>query len=147
MDLGADPAIWETSHVGGHRFAGNLVALPFGRYFGRVDRDNAGSVMAAVRDGVIPLAHFRGRSGWPQPAQAAEVFVRRALGDDAIAGWRLVELRRTGDATWRSVLDTPGGAFVATVAHAELPGQTYEGCFKDAPVGRHEYREVSVEPA
>jgi hypothetical protein len=146
MDLADDPAVWETSHVGGHRYAGNLVALPYGLYFGRVDRDDAGSILVGVRDGRLSLEHFRGRSAWPQPAQAAEVFARRALGDDAISGWRLVEHRRIGDATWRSVLDAPAGTFVATVALAELPVQTYEGCFKDAPVGRHEYREVSVEP-
>lgn len=145
IDLADDPAVWETSHVGGHRFAGNLVALPYGLYFGRVDRENAGGVITGVRDGTIPLEHFRGRSVWPRPAQAAEMFVRRAVGDDAIPGWRLVEHGQVGDSLWRSVFDTPGGVFAASVELVELPGEAYEGCFKEAPAPRSEFRALAVE--
>jgi hypothetical protein len=145
FDLADDPAVWETSHVGGHRYAGNLVALPFGLYFGRVDRDNASQVIADVRSGSMHLELLRGRSAWPRPAQAAEVFVRRLLGDDAIAGWRLKACDEIGAQQWRVGLETPGGRATSIVERVELEGLAYEGCFKDAPAARFEYREVAVQ--
>src|SRR5262245_63852041 len=35
---------WQSSHIGGDRFAGNLVCLPEGLYHGRADRETAGAV-------------------------------------------------------------------------------------------------------
>ncbi|HEY8557977.1 MAG TPA: sucrase ferredoxin, partial [Actinomycetes bacterium] len=37
--------VWESSHVGGDRFAGNLVCLPDGHYFGRVGPADAERVV------------------------------------------------------------------------------------------------------
>lgn len=72
-----DPAsVWQSSHVGGDRFAGNLVCLPHGVYFGRVERDDVPSVVDDYLDGRLSLAHYRGRSCWPFPVQAAERRIR-----------------------------------------------------------------------
>jgi hypothetical protein len=72
--------VWETTHVGGDRFAANLVLLPSGRYFGRLDPDDAVRVAEAALRGRIDLDRFRGTAGLPEPAQAAECLLRRALG-------------------------------------------------------------------
>jgi hypothetical protein len=73
-------ALWETSHIGGHRFAPNLVCLPEGLVYGRVDADAARRVVAAHRDGRIVLEHFRGRFALEPAAQAADFFARRETG-------------------------------------------------------------------
>jgi hypothetical protein len=67
---------WECSHIGGDRFAGNLVALPAGHYFGRVDPDRAIDLVAALEGGVLDLQRYRGRSCYPFAVQAAEWLVR-----------------------------------------------------------------------
>ena len=72
--------LWECSHVGGHRFAPNLVALPHGLFFGRLDPARARRVVAEVDAGRIPLEDFRGRSSLPPAAQAADAFVRGRAG-------------------------------------------------------------------
>ena len=77
-------ATWESSHFGGDRFAGNLVCLPAGLYYGRVGPDEAGGVAAAHREGRLSLAHFRGRSSMPFGVQAAEIALRRHLSVDGI---------------------------------------------------------------
>lgn len=71
---------WMTTHVGGDRFAGNLVSLPDGLYFGRVERAAAEALLASYLEGRIDLDHYRGRSCYPFPAQAAELHVRRETG-------------------------------------------------------------------
>ncbi len=93
------PHVWEASHVGGDRFAGNLVVLPRGLYYGRVDAESAHAVAAATASGQVLLEHFRGRSDLPMAAQAADVALRRAhdlLGLDDV---RLVSARAHGELT------------------------------------------------
>jgi hypothetical protein len=76
--LGED--VWECSHLGGDRFAANLVCLPDGLYFGRVEPSSALQVVEAyAARRRIDLVHYRGRSAYPMPAQAAEWFLRRAV--------------------------------------------------------------------
>ena len=72
--------IWESSHVGGDRFAGNLVCLPSGHYFGRVGPGEAERVVARHRQGTIDLDHYRGCCIDPPAVQAAEWFARRHTG-------------------------------------------------------------------
>jgi hypothetical protein len=76
--------VWQSTHVGGDRFAGNVVCLPHGIYYGRVDREDAVDVLDAHLAGLISLPHYRGRSSHPFPAQAAERAIRDATGLDAI---------------------------------------------------------------
>lgn len=71
---------WECSHIGGDRFAANLVCFPHGVYFGRVDTGDVLRLMTGYREGRIELEHYRGRCCFPFPVQAAEYFVRRELG-------------------------------------------------------------------
>jgi hypothetical protein len=71
---------WESSHVGGDRFAGNLVCLPDGRYFGRVAAADAERVVDLHRRGRLDLAHYRGRCSDPPTVQAAEWLARRFTG-------------------------------------------------------------------
>ena len=87
--------LWECSHVGGHRFAPNLVALPHGLFFGRLDAGRAPDVVAEVDAGRIPLECFRGRSSLPPAAQAADAYVR---GRDGVAGVDDVEVLEVAEA-------------------------------------------------
>jgi hypothetical protein len=77
---GGETSVWESSHLGGDRFAANLVALPHGLYFGRLGPPEAVRVVDAYRAGRIELAHYRGRAGDPFVVQAAERFVRAESG-------------------------------------------------------------------
>ncbi|NYE36631.1 hypothetical protein F4692_001764 [Nocardioides cavernae] len=70
-------AVWEVSHVGGDRFAGNLVVLPRGLYYGALEPGSARAVADATHAGEVLLDHLRGRSDLPMAAQAADVALRR----------------------------------------------------------------------
>lgn len=73
--------VWECSHIGGDRFAGNLLVLPHGLYYGRLDARSARRVAEATAAGRVVVEHLRGRSDLPMPVQAAEIELRRRLGE------------------------------------------------------------------
>jgi hypothetical protein len=62
---------WECSHLGGHRFAATMMLLPTGDMFGWLDDVSALEVMRRFDAGQVMLSHYRGRSGQPEPVQAA----------------------------------------------------------------------------
>ena len=71
---------WECTHLGGHRFAGNLVCLPDAIVYGRVGPDDGPRLADAYLDGRLDPRPMRGRSAWPRPAQVAERELRLRLG-------------------------------------------------------------------
>ncbi|HVL99670.1 MAG TPA: sucrase ferredoxin [Egibacteraceae bacterium] len=68
--------VWECSHIGGDRFAGNLVCFPHGLYFGHVGPAEGPDVALQYERGLIDLDHYRGRSSHSFVVQAAEYFLR-----------------------------------------------------------------------
>ncbi len=76
--------LWQASHLGGHRFAPNVVVLPHGIQLGRIPPGRAEEVVDSVKEGRIPLDLYRGRTLYSPSAQAAEVAIRRAAGLDAV---------------------------------------------------------------
>ena len=70
--------VWESTHLGGCRFAGNVLVLPHGFYYGQVPGDGA-ELVAAHASGRVALPWLRGRSGVPAPVQAAQHTARTQL--------------------------------------------------------------------
>lgn len=93
----ADTA-WESSHVGGDRFAANIVLLPDSLYFGRCDPDSADAVLEAHANGRIHLPNYRGRSTLGFTQQAAEYFVRTEVGLDGLSDVGAVHRLERSDA-------------------------------------------------
>ena len=90
--------VWQSTHVGGDRFAGNVVVLPEGLYFGRVGEADLDPLLDSYFDGRIYLDLYRGRSAYTFAVQAAERVVREAevlTGIDDVSLER-VERRRDG---------------------------------------------------
>jgi hypothetical protein len=87
---------WEVSHIGGDRFSANVLVLPYGLYYGRLEPADAAGFTAHHLAGRLDLDHLRGRSVYPFSAQAAEIHLRRHLGDVRIDPFELVEHRRQG---------------------------------------------------
>jgi hypothetical protein len=84
------PDAWECTHIGGDRFAANLVCFPHGLYFGRVGPERGRGVAEGYAAGRIDLDHYRGRSAFSPPVQAAEHAVRRRHELDGVDDLTLV---------------------------------------------------------
>jgi hypothetical protein len=88
---------WEVSHIGGDRFAANLLVLPDGLYYGRVSAAAAPALAARHLDGHLDLDLLRGRSGFPFAVQVAEVALRRQLAETRTDAVRLLSFSRSGE--------------------------------------------------
>ena len=75
--------------MGGDRFAANMVVLPEGLYYGRMDPGTAAQVAALHEDGRVDLARLRGRASYPMHVQYAEIALRRHLEEDRLDAVRL----------------------------------------------------------
>ncbi|MFL5796746.1 MAG: sucrase ferredoxin [Actinomycetota bacterium] len=115
--------VWEVSHIGGDRFAPNVVCLPAGVYLGRVDPEEAVGVIERFEDGRIDLAHYRGRCAYDFPTQAAETFLRERLGADGLDEVVLERRRRFAEGGVEAVFRTPDGlqTLRVTVDHPGPP--------------------------
>lgn len=106
---------WEVSHLGGDRFAGNVLVLPRGDYFGRLEPEDAGWFVSRYESGQLDLAHYRGRSIHPRLVQAAEHFVRESGGLADFDGLVLVGYRRIDHDHGEVSFRTPRGLVRAQV--------------------------------
>jgi hypothetical protein len=80
----------DCTHLGGHRFAANVLVLPDNLMFGRLRAESAASLAAELDAGTLPLEHLRGRCDLAPEQQAAEILLRRELGIERLAGLRHV---------------------------------------------------------
>jgi hypothetical protein len=112
--------VWQSTHVGGDRFAGNVVALPHGTFHGRVAPGDVPGLLKALARGHVDLERYRGRSAYPFPVQAAERAVREADGVLGVDDLVLVDARRRDGDGWRVRFRTPDGALHRLDVVAEL---------------------------
>lgn len=94
-------AVWQSSHVGGDRFAANLLCFPHGLFYAHMDEQAGRRVVEEYRDGRMTLEKFRGRACYSQHAQAAEFFVRAAAGLKGVEALRFDSSERAGGDAWR----------------------------------------------
>lgn len=74
------PVAVESTHLGGHRFAGVVVALPHSYQYRCDSAEHAKQILAAAQQGVIHPIGLRGHTAKQSPAQVAEIAVREKLG-------------------------------------------------------------------
>lgn len=94
-------SVWECSHVGGDRFAANVVAMPHGLYYGRVGVERAAELMAAHERGDVLPDLLRGRTTLPPAAQAAVAHVREVLDEPRIDALSTAGTLHLGDGRWQ----------------------------------------------
>ena len=94
----AGDAVWQSSHLGGDRFAANLVCFPHGLFYARVNEASGPLILDEYRAGRVHLESYRGRACYPHPVQAAEYFIRRESGLVGVEDLRLAEAERAGEA-------------------------------------------------
>ncbi|BEL03178.1 sucrase ferredoxin [Actinoplanes sichuanensis] len=136
VSAAAGPRAWETTHVGGCRFAANLVCLPSGVFYRGMGPAEAVALVAAADRGRIVLSRYRGRAGLSPQAQAAEWAVRQATGLDGVDALRVAEPGPPGDDDRREVpVATPAGTYRVTVRPRDRAGQRYDVIAVTAPDG------------
>lgn len=73
--------VWECTHIGGDRFAANLVYLPYGIYYGRVTVEDIPDIVDACTDNKIHENNYRGISRLSFLKQSVEYYLRKKCND------------------------------------------------------------------
>jgi hypothetical protein len=89
VDAGDD--VWQSSHVGGDRFAANLICFPHGFFYAHVTADAGRQIISQYSQQIVSLNNYRGRCCYPSPIQAAEFFLRSESGLSGINDVRFLD--------------------------------------------------------
>ena len=97
----ADDRVWQSSHVGGDRFAGNLVCFPHGLFYAHATPEDGRRVVDAYSAGRVLNEEFRGRACYSHQVQAAEAFVREEAGVSGVEDLHFLSAHVEGPDAWR----------------------------------------------
>ncbi len=133
--------VWQSSHVGGHRFAPNLVIFPWALYFGRVPPQQALALVEGYRQGKLLLDFYRGRACYPPVVQAAEIYLRQHSHLIGVDELRLLRYEETACSCWDVYFSAPksGQTYRLCMGEEQTGEQVRTGCFtrKTEPVMRY----------
>ena len=107
--------VWETTHLGGDRFAANLLVLPTGELYGRVPPDAAAELADRIDAGEVVPGLLRGRIGLEPIAQAALVYAHERLGIAARDALTVETVRRIDAHLALVHVSAPNGMVAVTV--------------------------------
>jgi len=112
--------VWQITHLGGHRFAPNVLVFPGGALYGRVNDSDLDVFSSAVEAGELAVPFLRGRSRYPAHVQAAEAASGRS---------DLKLLHVDGDSRNATVTFTGGQELVkVSVARSSEPVPVLKSC-------------------
>jgi hypothetical protein len=124
------PSVWQSSHVGGDRFAANLVCFPHGLFYAHVTEETSHRVVQEYEERHVLLDKYRGRACYSYPVQAAEYFIRKEAGIIGLDDLRHLGCERVEEKTWRARFMTTDGERIheALVRSVMSDFQSYTTC-------------------
>jgi hypothetical protein len=133
--------VWQCTHLGGHRFAPNMVVLPMGIVYGRVAPEDLPEVADASR---VFLPSLRGRASYDPPAQAAEIFLRLHLNHTQIEGLTVHDINPTAHDRWTVAFNRDGTTYTVEVVKEPTGLDTFDNCGIDttSPVNAFRLTEI-----
>ncbi|HEY6186118.1 MAG TPA: sucrase ferredoxin [Pyrinomonadaceae bacterium] len=123
-------SVWQSSHVGGDRFAANLVCFPHGLFYAHVTEEMSRKVIREYEARRVLLDKYRGRACYSYPVQAAEYFVRKEAGITGLDELRQLGCERVHEKTWRARFMTGDGERIheAMIRSVMSDFQSYTTC-------------------
>ncbi|MFD7064527.1 sucrase ferredoxin [Streptomyces sp. NPDC059906] len=89
--------VWECAHVGGDRYAANVLIAPDGVYYGGLDARSCVETVGEHLAGRIHAEHLRGYTDLIPPQQAAVAAVLQLAGPAGRQDYAVTETSRNGD--------------------------------------------------
>ncbi len=143
-------AVWQTTHLGGHRFAPNVMTFPDGILYSRLtaNHEALADFVALVRGGTVSLPHYRGRTCYGEVEQAADYFLRQETGLLGVADLRHVASWTVDDGPKTRVqfVDKTGGLHEVTVGvETAVPEGILASCGKPQTKPVAQYSLISIQ--
>jgi Sucrase/ferredoxin-like len=137
---------WECSHIGGCRFAANLVLLPHGLVYAWTTPRSALELVAAYHRGRVGTDGLRGRSSLASPVQAAQQEARRKLGLLEVDALAPLAVEQQGPLRWLVRLDHVEGAPLTVQVDAAWTDPEYLTCRATQPRRARVFTATLIEP-
>ena len=109
--------VFQCSHIGGDRFAANVIWLPYGIHLGHVHTELSAAI-DKLRTKSIPLQNLRGRASLPSAAQYLEGHLRAKLSLENPGAFELLDYRER---------DGSGKLFCFVSLRDVILGEVHEG--------------------
>jgi hypothetical protein len=107
---------WECSHIGGDRFAANVVVLPHALYYGHVPATRAVELAKHYDEGNVVPDLLRGSGAFTPQVQAAQHFARTAGHSVAVGNLLPQDVRQLPNHHWQVTLASTGGPITADLS-------------------------------
>ena len=127
--------VWQVTHLGGHRFAPNVLTLPDGCLYGRVHADGATDFLATVEAGQVDFGRLRGRTCYSPVVQAAEALLARP-------GMRLLHVTGEDSRATVQFADSTERRSI-TLERSTTAIEVTKSCGDEAPAGIFPFEEIS----
>lgn len=111
--------VWQSTHLGGHRFAPTVLTVPDGAFYGRLTPADLASFVKSQQDRHLYLDNLRGRCCYEKVAQAADHFLRQKTRVLERSAYRLSGSRRLDERHWLVTFVSPDSGEVHRLTLAQ----------------------------
>jgi hypothetical protein len=115
--------VWQCSHVGGDRFAANLLCFPHGLFYGQVGVEAGTEIVGEYLEGRVALDNYRGRSCYAHSIQSAEYFIRSETGIRDLDSLIYYGRTKVSDNVWNVQFSQPATREIFDATVRSSPGQ------------------------
>ncbi len=117
--------LWETTHLGGHRFAPTLLSLPDGINYGRINPQDVPQLLAHLQNETLWLEKLRGRVCYEPAVQVAEKLLREEGSELHVNAFRHLATDVLADGLWRVKFQSGSGDVHTLHVEAAPPLETF----------------------
>lgn len=118
-------SLWETTHLGGHRFAPTLLTLPDGVNYGRITPQDVPQLLAHLQNRTLWLEKLRGRVCYEPIVQVAEQFLRQETAEFHLDAYQHRGTDILVENHWRVQFESVDGQRHTVTVEAAPPLTTY----------------------
>lgn len=145
----ADDLAWQCSHVGGDRFAPNVLCFPHGIYYGHVQSKDVGDIIQDYQNQRIFLEKYRGRSCYNSPTQVAEYYLRKHTNNTSLTGLKMLETKRISSVDqkdWAVVFSSieDKHIYIVRVLEGKSDSKSYRTCHAPQESTVPEYKLLKI---
>ena len=124
-----DENVWQTSHIGGHRFAPTFVYLPYGIIYGFAQEESVLKIAQDISNNKITRENYRGRSNYSKYSQAAEYFLMEKTGERDIHAFEVFKREEQVNGNWEvSFKKVSGEVFTVSLREEDSGISGFASC-------------------
>jgi len=118
-------SLWETTHLGGHRFAPTLLTLPDGLNYGRITPQDVPELITHLQNRILWLEILRGRVCFETVVQVAEKFLRQETAEFSLSTYQHDATHTLAENVWQVQFESARGRRHTVTVEAAPPLTTY----------------------